>query len=306
MIKRKKTDLLQGILYSNIFALISIYLTEYVEKISTGESGVLVLSAFVLIPLVIGIINTFFWRIHNVSTGQSFAYGFYNLIISILLSVFVLREGTICLIIVSPLIYIFIMVGIFLGRFMFKAKKNKLNMSLIAAILSIFVINLITANPSNNLVIDEVLINASPQEVWKNVVSFPPIVAGSDYWLFRIGLPSPVQSTAEGDFLGARRECIFSNGAIFEEKIVELEPNKKLTFDITKQPDDPEIIGHINLLRGQFILQDNKDGTTTLIGKSWYELKIKPSQYFDIWTKSIVRNVHLRVMEHIKQLSEST
>lgn len=304
MTTKKINYLIKGILISNIFALITIWFTAYILKLSTGDSGVLVLSEFVVIPLFIGMINTYFWRLHIVTVGQSFLYGLINLFVSILMSVFVLKEGTICLIIVSPLIYIFIMVGIFLGKLMFKTNKNKLNMSMIAALSCIFAINLITASPSNNLVTDEIVINASPQEVWKYVVSFPSIDKAPDYWLFKIGLPSPVQSTAEGDYLGARRECIFSNGAVFEEVIVELEPNKKLTFDITEQPNDPEIIGHINLIKGQFVLQDNKDGTTTLIGNSWYDLKIKPSQYFDIWTKSIVSNVHIRVMEHIKELSE--
>lgn len=64
-------------------------------------------------------------------------------------------------------------------------------------------------------------------------------------------------------------------------------------------------MGHIDILRGQFILKDNGDGTTTLIGNSWYKLYVFPVWYYDIWEKSITRNVHWRVMEHIKQLSEA-
>lgn len=302
---KKNNYLLKGILVSNIFALVILIFTSIVIK-RTGEPGGWVLSVFVLVPMLIGIINAYYWRDHAVRAGKSFLYGFINLLVSIVLSVFVLKEGTICLIIVSPLIYLFIMLGILFGKFMFLESKKKLNISVFAAIAILYAINLITASPSNNLVSDEIVINAPPQEVWKYVVSFPRIEKEPDYWLFKLGLPNPVQSTAEGDFLGAKRECIFSNGAVFDEVIVEIEPNRVLTFDITEQPNDPEIMGHLNLLKGQFILQDNKDGTTTLIGNSWYDLKIKPSQYFDVWTKSIVRNVHLRVMEHIKELSEGS
>ncbi|MFD0766004.1 hypothetical protein ACFQZI_14165 [Mucilaginibacter lutimaris] len=117
-------------------------------------------------------------------------------------------------------------------------------------------------------------------------------------------MPSPVQSTAEGYYLGAKRKCIFSNGYVFDEKIVTYNENKNLTFDITNQPRDPEIMGHIDILRGQFLLKDNGDGTTTLTGNSWYRLYVFPVWYYDIWAESITRNVHLRVMEHIKHLAE--
>gem|GEM_PF-1743473 len=39
----------------------------------------------------------------------------------------------------------------------------------------------------------------------------------------------------------------------FDEKIVSYKPPQDLTFDIVKQPRDPEIMGHIDILRGQFI-----------------------------------------------------
>ncbi len=118
-------------------------------------------------------------------------------------------------------------------------------------------------------------------------------------------MPSPVESTVTGYHLGAGRKCIFSNGYVFDEKIVTYDVNRNLTFDVTHQPRDPEIMGHIDILRGQFLLKDNGNGTTTLIGNSWYKLYVFPTWYYDIWAKSITRNVHWRVMEHIKELSEA-
>ena len=61
---------------------------------------------------------------------------------------------------------------------------------------------------------------------------------------------------------------------------------------------------YIDIQRGQFLLKDNGDGTTLLTGNSWYQLYVFPVWYYDIWAKSITRNVHLRVMDHIKILSE--
>jgi len=101
------------------------------------------------------------------------------------------------------------------------------------------------------------------------VVSFEKIKEKNNYWLFQAGMPSPMATTVTGYYKGAGRKCIFSNGYIFDEKIVTYEPNQDLIFDIVGQPQDPEIMGHIDIIRGQFLLKDNGNGTTTLVGNSW-------------------------------------
>jgi hypothetical protein len=154
------------------------------------------------------------------------------------------------------------------------------------------------------MVSDRIVINASPEKIWPHVVSFEKIKQQNEFWLFRIGMPSPMQTTVTGNYKGAGRKCIFSNGYVFDERISIYEPTRNLTFDITHQPRDPEIMGHIDIVRGQFLLKDNGNGTTTLIGNSWYKLYVFPTLYYDIWAESVTRNVHLRVMQHIKALSE--
>ncbi|WP_219833982.1 hypothetical protein [Paenibacillus sp. R14(2021)] len=297
---------LLGIACGNALGAALITLSVWYLSEEHGGNGALILADFVIIPTLIGLTNAYFLRKDKVGAGRFMLYGLYDLIIIILGAALFMGEGYICIIIVSPLIYFFLMLGILTGRkLLFPRFDERANLSVVAALGSLLVLNLVTASPSeSSLVSDSIVIQASPDEVWKHVVSFEPITEKPDYWLFRLGLPSPVQSTAEGNFVGAWRKCIFSSGIVFEERISELEPGNKLTFDITKQPDDPELIGHLNLLKGQFVLKDNGDGTTTLIGNSWYELKIKPPLYFNLWADSIVRNVHLEVMAHIKALSE--
>jgi uncharacterized protein YndB with AHSA1/START domain len=207
--------------------------------------------------------------------------------------------------IVSPLLFAFIIVGAFTGKSMFKNNNQTLNASVFVMLFGIFIFDSLSVHHYENKVTDIIVVNAPPAEVWKYVVAYKRIETRSKYWLFRIGMPSPVQSTADGYYLGAKRKCVFSNGYVFDEKIVTYEENKDLTFNITNQPRDPEIMGHIDILRGQFLLKDNHNGTTTLTGNSWYRLYVFPVWYYDIWAESVTRNVHLRVMEHIKQLAEA-
>ena len=301
--KEKNTDfdIAKGFIVSNIFAFTVIGVTKLFSK----EAGVIVFSEFVIIPILMGIISSWFWRNRELTGKTRSAYSLYNSVIAILLSFVLLGEGVICLIIVSPLIFGFTWFGTYIGNNMFARNNDKLNVSIVALLLFIFVADNLSEHHYQNEVSDQIVINASPDKVWKNVVAFKPIQQKNTFWLFRVGMPSPMATTVTGYYKGAGRKCIFSNGYVFGEKIVTYDENKDLTFDIVDQPRDPEIMGHIDILRGQFILQDNHNGTTTLIGNSWYKLYVFPVWYYDIWARSITRNVHLRVMNHIKELSET-
>jgi len=298
--KKLFTPKLNGFLLPNIFAVAIIALTKYTQM----DSGVLIFSEFIIIPILMGMISAWFWRNQELPGRQRTLYSVYNVFLVILLSYWLLSEGVICLVIVSPLIMCFVAGGVFMGDMMFKRNNQKLNVSIIAALMFIFVADSLSTHHYENMVSDTITINAPPDEVWKNVVAFKRIKQPNKYWLFRIGMPSPVESTVTGYYEGAGRKCIFSNGYIFDERIATYQPGVNLTFDVTHQPRDPEIMNHIDILRGQFLLKDNHDGTTTLTGNSWYRLYVFPVWYYDIWAESITRNVHLRVMEHIKELSE--
>lgn len=294
-------SLLTGFLFSNLFALVIIGLTGY---FFTNKSGVMIYSEFVILPLLMGMINSWFWKNLSLSSRAVVGYSCLSGLTAILLSFVFLKEGIICLLIVSPLIFCCMIAGAFIGRVILKRQRKKLNVSVFSLLVLLFITDAVQEHHYENMVADEIVIKASPEEIWRNVVSFEPIKKKNDYWLFNIGMPSPAATTVIGHYKGAGRKCIFSNGYIFDEKIVTYEVNKDLTFDITGQPKDPEIMGHIDILRGQFILKDNGNGTTTLVGNSWYKLHVFPTWYYNIWAESITRNVHLRVMEHIKQLSE--
>ncbi len=296
-----KSNQFKGFLVSNIVALISVALIKYP---GFQNNGTLIFSVFVIVPLLMGIIGSWFWTKEVIKSKTLAGYSVLNGFIAIILSFIFLGEGIICLLIVSPLIFAFIITGSFMGKRMFSRNNQKLNVSVFSLLFVVFIVDSLSEHNYVNLVADEMVIQATPDQVWKHVVSFDKIEKKDDYWLFKIGMPSPMQTTVDGYYKGSGRKCIFSNGYVFDEKIVTYLPNKDLTFDIVGQPLDPEIMGHIDILRGQFLLKDNGNGTTTLVGNSWYRLHVFPVWYYDIWAKSITRNVHLRVMEHIKLLSE--
>ena len=299
-----KSPVLHGVLVSNFTIIAIIGLHKYILG-NDAKEGILIFSEFVILPILMGVVAAWYWRDLGLSGKNTVMYALLNSLFAILMSPIFLGEGVICLIIVSPLIFAFNITGTFMGKRMFKRKNQPLNVSVITILFAIFVVDSISEHHYQNMVGDELLIHARPEQVWKHVVAFEKIEQKNDYWLFQIGMPSPMQTTVEGYYKGAGRKCIFSNGYVFDEKIVTYDENKNLTFDIVQQPLDPEIMGHIDIIRGQFLLKDNGNGTTTLVGNSWYKLHVFPIWYYDIWAESITRNVHFRVMEHIKVLSET-
>ena len=293
-------EIMKGFILSNVFAFSIIGITRYLKP----DPNVLVYAEFVIVPLLMGIISAWCWKDLGVKSRVLVLLSCLNGLIGVLLSAVFLGEGVICLLIVSPLIFAFIITGVFIGRAMFKKRNQNLNVSIVSLLFILFIVDSVSQHQYENLVSDVVIVNAPPKVVWKHVVAFDRIEKEENYWLFKVGVPSPVAASVDGYYEGAGRKCIFSNGYIFDEKMVSYKPAQDLTFDIVKQPRDPEIMGHIDILRGQFILKDNGNGTTTLTGNSWYRLYVFPVWYYDLWAESITRNVHLRVMDHIKFLSE--
>jgi hypothetical protein len=298
------TPKLMGYLVSNAIAFPIIGLSTSLVLNHFDYTGTMIMSEFVIVPMLMGLICSWFWLKTNMNGRQWSEHVCYNSVLVIALSAIFMHEGVICLIIVSPLIFCFMWVGVSIGKLLFKRNNTTLNVSVFGLLALIFIVDSLSNHQYENMVSDSIVINATPDKVWKNVVAFEPIKEKPDFWLFRIGMPSPMATTVTGYYKGAGRKCIFSNGYAFGENIVTFEPGKNLTFDIIDQPRDPEIMGHIDIERGQFLLKDNGNGTTTVIGNSWYKLYVFPTWYYDMWAQSITRNVHLRVMQHIKEISE--
>jgi hypothetical protein len=260
--------------------------------------------SLVLVPMGMGLVAAYFWRKLPLRIWEYLVWWSAASLLAPLGGYLMMREGLVCLIIGFPILFIGGFGGVMLGRFWFRAKVDTVNLSVFPLLVLAILAEGKFRTDRSEVATDQVLIRAESAEVWKHVVAFPPIAAPPNHWLNLVGLPSPVATTCEGAYVGADRRCIFSDDLVFKETVSELIPERLLTFDIVEQPPEPELLGHLTLHRGQFELKDNGDGTTTLIGRSWYTLHMRPRWYFDWWTRDITSHVHLRVMKHIKTLSE--
>ena len=295
--------MLGGYAAGGLACLLAYGLTRLVG--TPDRQGLVIYPSLFLVPFAVGVAAAWIWRPLELRIGMTLLYSFICTVGGLAAATVVFHEGLICILIASPILYLGITAGALAGRGWFRKTRDRLNLCLAPLLLFAVAAEPALRGGHTGVVTDEIRIAAPPSRVWPHVLAFSAIREQPGYWLFRLGLPYPMETTNSGNFVGADRACIFSGGVIFKEKVAELVPGKLLTFDIVETPPDPELLGHLDAHRGQFELRDNGDGTTTLIGRTWYTLHVRPAPYFDWWTHDIFRAVHLRVMRHIQQLAES-
>ena len=227
-------------------------------------------------------------------------------------------EGVICLVMAAPLMIPVGGLGGLLGYFLASTILNQSRMMLGSVALVMPLLNVIEVQLKSYkeyVVESSVVIDASPDEVWENVIDFPDIETPAA-WYFRLGVASPLRANIYGSGVGAVRHCEFTTGSFIEPITVWELPNR-LAFDVVDQPDPlveltpyasihPPHLQHSFLSRrGEFELVQLSDGKTKLIGRTWYSLDMGPRIYWRIWTDEIIHRVHLRVLDHIRETTEA-
>ncbi len=301
----KARRLILGMLAGNAVGGLACLLAAGLVRLAEHSAVLIVYPSLLLVPFAIGLVAAWVWRPLELRIGAVWLHSLSTTVVGIGAAFLFFHEGGICLLMVSPIVFLSIVAGAFAGRVWFRKSTDNLNLCFAPIFLFAIAAEPAMRGPHSGVVTDEIRIAAPPAKVWPHVLAFPEIPDAPGYWLFRLGLPYPMETTNAGNHVGADRACKFSGGAVFKEKVAEMVPEKLLTFDIVEMPPDPELMGHLDAHRGQFELRDNGDGTTTLIGRTWYSLHVRPAPYFDWWTHDIFSAVHLRVMRHVKRLAES-
>ena len=307
-IENKTRKIWLGIIMGNLTGLVGVFVVPLAVQLLRGFSGQLSrefysVSMSLGVPFAMGAVSGYFWHRGKLPVAHYGRYGVWTILLALVGGAVVLREGVICLIMASPLLAAMIYLGAYVAQALLE-RYRKMSAHLLPLYFLLILGDVLAPQNYQNSVADSVVIKAPPSAVWQYIGEFPVITAAPRPWIFKLGVPPPVQSRLSGKGVGAKRECELRGPIIIEEKVTQWQPNKKLTFDITRQPQHPEVIGHITLQRGQFDLKDNGDGTTTLTGTSWYRLHMYPAAYYDWWAVQVVRGVHWHAFAQIKKCAE--
>jgi len=158
-------------------------------------------------------------------------------------------------------------------------------------------------------------IEASPDVVWESVIAFPEL-SEPERWMFRLGIAYPESARIEGAGEGAVRYCVFSTGA-FVEPVTHWDPGVRLSFDVVESPrpldelspytvQPPHLEGYLLPRRGEFRIVSLAEGRVRLEGTTWYEQRLRPTEYWGIYSDRIIAAIHQRVLEHIRRTAEGS
>lgn len=278
-------------------------LSAYVLAVQVNQSfGA---SFFVGMPFGIGLLVAFMTSYHtNIRRRTAIWNGICVHGVMVLALCALGWEGLACIVMVFPLLAAMSALGGALGWSLARSARG----DVVAVLLVLAMPGLVGMDVARGQapvpleVVSSVVVRAPIATVWKNVISFPPIDETPDPIFALVAMP--VEARIEGEGPGALRRCIFTNGMFeaFEEPVSVWNPPYELTFHVRSQPQS--IADYVDVTKGQFKLSDNGDGTTTLVGTTYYSMKLLPVRYFGAWGQLLLHKIHLRVLQHIRALSE--
>lgn len=274
-------------------------------------------SLFMGLPLVMGLIAAYVSnRRASIGYGASLGLGAASVVAGCAALLLFAFEGVICIVMAAPIMLPLGALGGLLGKAIADSTRRP-SYELMATIGVLPVLMLVESNwnqTTEYAVKTTVEIDAPPEVVWKNVISFPDL-PDDEAWYFRAGIASPQRARIEGTGVGAVRYCEFSTG-VFVEPVTDWRPGKRLAFNVTDQPapmfelspwrhvHPPHLHGYLRSNRGEFLLTELPDGRTRLDGTTWYEFDMFPQMYWTLWSNDIIHRIHLRVLNHVKTCSE--
>jgi uncharacterized membrane protein YhaH (DUF805 family) len=273
---------------------------------------------FAAIPFVQGALSVLIFNAHEQrSWTQDISVAMLSVLLTGAAMLAVAFEGAICIAMALPLAFAFAALGAAFAHAVTRRSTPE-----IASLLALILVAPVLMGADRSIMRDAPLhevdsalvINAPPAVVWKNVIDFPAIASPTEF-LFRAGVAYPERAKIIGRGAGALRYCEFSTGD-FVEPITVWQAPRELAFDVRENPEPmrelspygniqtPHLQGYLVSQRGEFVLQALPGGRTRLVGKTWYQHHLWPDLYWTVWSNEIIHAIHLRVLKHIKGLSE--
>lgn len=285
-----------------------------------GQSATLASVTYLfIIPTNLGIIPLMFADKDKLKSYRNIIFIPWLTVLAFFLTMFLFgMEDFFCLLILAAPFFILGTVGGFIFR-LININKQKRKGKLLTIVLVPFLFAPIEGyinSPSKTFnVKSEVIINATPQLIWDNIVEVQTI-SPNEYnsGLFNaLGLPKPISAEVDKKELGGNRIGNFEGGLKFIETITVFEENKKVAFDIKIDPttvrqkvfDQHVLTGnYFKFVDATYELTDLENGQVKLTLSSSYQLTSKINFYGKFWGNLILRDFQDRLLDVIENRCE--
>lgn len=285
-----------------------------------GFSGLMLVSFLAGIPFSIGILIGYISR-RRLLTGPAGS----SVLSVVALGLFIfaagalLREGTICIVMATPLFLIAVIFGAIIGalvdRFGGPRGSKMLSVALLVPFVTAPVEGDLSPATARQTITQSVYIAAPAQTIWQHI-NFPLQIRPEELregFAYRIGVPYPVEARTITGRVGGARELRWQRGVKFEEEITSWEPNTHIAWRYKFGPDsfppgsldDHIVIGgrYFNLETTSYTLSPEGDGTrlTIEVGTS---VTTNFNWYASLWARFLVDDTAKVILQFYKARSE--
>ena len=288
-----------------IAIMLGLMLLEFIFCYKVAEDGGNLLSMqFLLgVPLFIGATTVYLASYRKpITTGRVFLLTFWLIVGILIISVPILKEGTICIVMASPVIYVALLLGGLSMRLVcLKVWKSKALYSV--ALLPLLVLFApLEPMPETYQVTDTILINATPEQVWQTINNIDDIESAGFYQESQLlpfmQVPTPKSAITIWENNQWVRKCEWHGGIKFDEPLISQIPNRQLRWQFVFYPnsvppktlDDHVTINgeHFKLLHGQYDLEPVNNNMTRLTFNVTYRISTNMNFYAGFWGKWVM------------------
>ncbi len=310
--KQKYGLLVLGILIGAVYGIVT--------RVVFGERATLASITYLfLIPAILGVVPLVFANDSQVRSYRNIIFiPWITIATFFLTTVLVGLEEFLCLMILAGPFFILGTIGALIVRLVILHRRNN---KLLAVMVLPFLISpaeeAFTSPSEIYSVGSTVMITASPETVWENLIEVPTI-RDDEYTpgLFnRLGIPRPLSADVSAKEKGATRIGSFDGGLRFVETLKEFKPHERVSFSIVVDPDTvgPRVFDQ-HVLNGNYFtfidagydIADAGNGHVRLTLTSRYQLTSKVNFYGKFWGDMILKDFQDRLLKVIEKRSEAS
>ena len=253
--------------------------------------------------------RSFYWQVPPIFVG-----------IVVLGSGFILREGVICLIMLSPIWLVAGWIGAFALRAVRKRRADPARFQASLLFLPLLCGGLesqIPITPAPVTLTRSIVIHASPARIWPFAVANAHIGQDEGRWTFTqniVGLPRPRATVVKGQGIGAVRTAYWGDNINFDEKITQWQPRRRLGWSFAfansslQNYTDKHIAPDGQFLKidtGDYTLTPLTPETTLLTLRTNYIAKTHVNLYARMWGELLLGDIEGNILAIIKQRAEA-
>lgn len=244
---------------------------------------------------------------------------FWIAVVAIVIGAIALREGVICILMLTPPWLLSGWVGTWIAYRVKHRDEDRYYSSalLLLPLVAAQIEARVPVPQSEASVTRSIVVDAKPQNIWPALKGIPDVRAGEGRWNVTqdvIGVPRPHGARLIGSGLGADRRADWGRNIRFRERITDWQPNKSIGWhfifddiggwaftDRHLMPDSP----YFRVTSGGYTLTPLPDGRTEVTLTTRYWIKTPLNAYAGLWGELLLGDLENNLLALIKARSEA-